>query len=131
MKNGKRELTFAIEPIRAALAHSETAKERAPCWGQEQPVEPGLLFVGDDGVYLMSNGKPRAPGEHVVYADQCNPKVMPFDQWWDAKRTIYGGDDGADFVPASVVREVMDKFPKARKLLVVIEGDSLCFGVIL
>lgn len=64
----------------------------------------GFWIVGDHGVYLMHNGN-RPDGENpvVVYARECDPTKMEFDDWWDAKRASFGGDDGVDFIPAAFV----------------------------
>ncbi|MBY0561507.1 MAG: DUF3085 domain-containing protein [Hyphomicrobium sp.] len=73
--------------------------------------EPGLWLVGDTGVYLMSNGDPMLPDPKqpkrslVAYAHECNPETMAFDDWWDAKRASFGGDDGVEFVPLASVPE--------------------------
>jgi hypothetical protein len=57
----------------------------------------GLWLVGDDGVYLMPNtkceGKPS-----VVYARECDPTKLGFDEWWSVKRASFGGDDGVEFI---------------------------------
>lgn len=60
-------------------------------------VRPALLLVKDQGVYFMSNGVPELPRNaddaHVVYANEVNPRQMPFDQWYENGRSIMGGDD--------------------------------------
>jgi hypothetical protein len=60
-------------------------------------LTPALILVKDQGIYFMSNGVPalpRAEGDsHVVYANECNPHAMPFEEWYQAGRTIMGGDD--------------------------------------
>lgn len=65
------------------------------------PVGPGLVFVHDRGVYLMSNGLPRdvdgvADGSHVVYAEHCNPDTD--EEWYDNSRDLVGGDDFAEVI---------------------------------
>lgn len=66
------------------------------------PRGPALLFVHDQGVYLMSNGIPRLRPEnpaqdvnscHVAYAEGCNPNVGEFDDWYGTSRALVGGDD--------------------------------------
>ena len=75
-------------------------------------VGRGLILVGDDGIYLMANVKASlvkatdAKGKTsermpLVFADQCNPDVMEFDDWYDAKRRIFGGDDGTIALPCA------------------------------
>ncbi|OYX14736.1 MAG: hypothetical protein B7Z15_02970, partial [Rhizobiales bacterium 32-66-8] len=43
--------------------------------------KPGIWLVGDEGVYIMSNGK-LAEGQKalVIYAEQCHPKGDI--DWW-------------------------------------------------
>lgn len=82
-------------------------------------VPAGLWLVGDQGVYLMSNGTPGdrisvegdgGPGRErhfVAYAAECNPDKLEFDDWWDAKNRIFGGDDGSDYLPLSMFEKVL------------------------
>lgn len=90
-------LTFDRDAIAAILTHSRQAKDRSPAYGQEAPVPPGAFLVSDDGIYIMSNGR-NAKGQHghrahpVAYAHQCNPKTMPFDEWWAVKSRYFRGD---------------------------------------
>ena len=66
-------------------------------------IPPGLWLVGDEGVYLMSNGKPAllvdpADTRHVVaHAAEANP-AADVEVWWDVKRAAFGGDDGVVFL---------------------------------
>jgi hypothetical protein len=73
-------------------------------------LEPGLWLVGDQGVYLMSNGTPRllpdpARIRHdIAMAEETDSTRHP-DTWWDVKCAAFGGDDGVillsrDFVAA-------------------------------
>lgn len=66
-------------------------------------VKPGLWLVGDDGVYLMSNGVPSLSASSPALPDnpfEVNPRMLDFDVWWERKRAGFGGDDGAEFLPA-------------------------------
>lgn len=74
------------------------------------PVDPaGLWLVGDQGVYLMSNGDPALPrdGAHIAYAREVDPTKLGFDEWWAAKRASFGGDDGCEFLDARAVRAAL------------------------
>lgn len=60
----------------------------------------GLWLVADQGVYLMSSGTPALLVEEgkdanvVAYAKESDPTAEgEFDDWYDAKRSIMGGDD--------------------------------------
>lgn len=107
-------LTFAYAPLRDLLISAEARwpKGLRERWGGEDDG-PGFWLVGDEGVYLMSNALLNE-GEKpiVVYADECNPKTMPFDDWWSAKQASFGGDDGVEFIDAACVRRaVKDESP--------------------
>lgn len=64
--------------------------------------EPALNFVHDQGIYLMSNGKPQLadddPGR-VIYAEGFDPSKESFDDWWEGARAIVGGDDFVEPLP--------------------------------
>jgi hypothetical protein len=66
------------------------------------PAVPGLFFVHDQGVYLMSNGNPGLmreddPHHHqVVYAAGMSPSDK---NWWETSRRAVGGDDFAELIP--------------------------------
>jgi hypothetical protein len=70
------------------------------------PPAPALLFVHDQGVYLMSNGIPRdskdpsdpKSGSYVAYAEGCNPSIGDFDDWYGMSRELVGGDDFAEVI---------------------------------
>ena len=101
-------LTFAFAPLRDLLKTAETqwpngTRER---WGEEDG--PGFWLVGDQGVYLMSNAVfPEGEKPVVLYADECNPDTMPFDEWWAVKNATFGGDDGVEFIDADTVRSAV------------------------
>nr|WP_245460390.1 DUF3085 domain-containing protein [Mesorhizobium sp. M1B.F.Ca.ET.045.04.1.1] len=54
----------------------------------------------------MHNGK-ATKHKQIVYAHECNPETMPFDQWWAAKRDSFGDDDGREFIGACLVRDAV------------------------
>ena len=70
--------------------------------------KPGLWLVGDQGVYLLSNGK-LAEGQRalVVYSDECHPVGNP--DWWHYKRRHFGGDDGIEFLAAETLIPLFDR----------------------
>ena len=126
-------LHFDQALVRQLLDHSKAATERSPSYDQlyegrfrrdgkdadldtlgsdnfptADDVDPtkipaGLWLVGDQGVYLMSNGKPAllvdpADTRHVVaHAAEANP-AAGIEAWWDVKRAAFGGDDGVVFL---------------------------------
>lgn len=72
-----------------------------------------LDLVGDHGIYLLSNGTPvhlvdAGKSTRVVcYAKECDPKTLAFDDWYDAKVRIFGGDDGSVSLPLSMFEQAM------------------------
>ncbi len=77
--------------------------------------------MGDQGVYLMSNGRPAllvdpADTRHVVaHAAEANP-AAGIDAWWDVKRAAFGGDDGVVFL----------ELPFAERLLARARDGRVC-----
>lgn len=56
-------------------------------------------LVGDNGVYFCTESlNPNNPesGRFVVFAENCNPEAMEFDEWWEVKQATWGGDDGVE-----------------------------------
>jgi hypothetical protein len=86
----------------------------------EQVTGKGLWLVGDDGVYLMPNtkceGKP-----NVVYARECDPTKLEFDEWWGVKQDTFGGDDGVEFISIEEIDRLSAGRPGAQPL-------SLCIN---
>ena len=55
--------------------------------------------MGDNGVYIMSNGKlDEGDRPLVVYSEECHPVGNP--DWFDYKRRHFGGDDSIEFIEA-------------------------------
>jgi len=107
-------ITFDKQIVQRLIEHSEGSASHKTLYGVKTTNAPGLWIVGDEGVYLMSNGDPglkdekSVTGGHVVcYADQCNPKKMAFEDWYEAKERIFGGDDGVEFVSARDIRAAL------------------------
>lgn len=98
---------FKTSDIRRCVEHALSA----PNWemgyseGDATPV-PALLFVHDQGVYVMSNGIPRdgkdpadpKSGSYVAYATGCDPSIGTFDDWYGMSRDLVGGNDFAEVV---------------------------------
>lgn len=105
------ELHFPWGEIQKLIEEIKTASIGQPLYGEE--TGKGFWLVGDHGVYLMTN---TTDGIHhknlgkndkrlAVYARECNPDTMEFDDWWHVKRTTFGGDDGVEFLN---VQEFLD-----------------------
>lgn len=102
-------LHFDPEKVEKLIRHTYNAKDHKVIYGNKASKKPGLWLVGDDGIYLMSNGIPSLPenksttSQFVVYADECNPKVQDVDEWWAVKERTFGPDDGCDFIDLSKI----------------------------
>lgn len=79
----------------------------------DKKVPAGLMLVGDEGIYFMSNARfeevnaLQAEGRHVAYARETDPKLMSEDEAYDNKRAIFGGDDGVEFIAAEELRPML------------------------
>ncbi|WP_025828796.1 DUF3085 domain-containing protein [Acetobacter okinawensis] len=126
-------LHFDRALVERLLAHAEAAQTHSPTLDQlfspayqkervigrmptaddidDTRIPAGLMLVGDQGVYLMSNGKPCLPDPAgspnlVVYAQEADPRG-PSDDWYDVKLASFGGDDGAEFLSADTIRQAL------------------------
>jgi hypothetical protein len=92
-------------------------------------IAPGLILVGDEGVYLMAN----VPNEtvlaagvaHVAYAAEVNPKTLPFDVWWEAKRASFGPDDGTVFLSEEMLTGALSRVPSGGSLLLEVSPEQI------
>ena len=91
--------------------------------------KPGLWLVGDEGVYVMSNGK-LADGMKplVVYAEECHPTGNP--DWWDYKRRWFGGDDGIEYLDADQLTPFLNQGPPHTHLQMRLTDDSISLHLI-
>ncbi|WP_223568931.1 DUF3085 domain-containing protein [Agrobacterium tumefaciens] len=98
--------TFSVTDVRIVMMRGRIDAHRNggfrnPHYGlyPGRDEQPGVWLVGDEGVYLLSNGK-LAEGQRpcVVYAEECDPKTNP--DYWHYKRRHFGGDDGIEFLDA-------------------------------
>lgn len=105
-------LHFPWNEIEKLIEEVTTATTGQPLYGED--TGKGLWLVGDHGVYLMPN---TTDGIHhaklgkddrrlVVYARECNPDKMEFDDWWDNKRQSFGGDDGVEFLDLKEIQSL-------------------------
>ncbi|MGC5749721.1 DUF3085 domain-containing protein [Gluconobacter sp. NFX36] len=128
-------VTFDRALIERLLAHAEAASERratltqlfdkslrkpghgAREWGRQDDVDPakipaGLWLVGDHGIYMMSNGLPLLPSDDgqkpnlCAYAREADP-AQNAGKAYDVKRQAFGGDDGCEFLEATLVRQAL------------------------
>ncbi|MFC0808972.1 DUF3085 domain-containing protein [Ensifer sp. P24N7] len=101
-------LTFPYHPLRELLIEAEARWRQGLRlrWGIKDPA--GFWLIGDQGVYLMHNGLFVEGEQRVVYALECDPTTMPFEQWSSAKRTSFGCFSGCEFIDGETVRDAVD-----------------------
>jgi len=134
-------LTFPKAAVKELLDHAMAAPEHAPTFDEmcdpecrkdgKEPdfeagaatpedvdptkVKPGLHLVGDDGVYLVSNGRPALMAsermQRVAYANEANPETMDPDAVWNAKNDSFGGDDGVEKIDGHDCQNWIDLSP--------------------
>lgn len=107
--------TFPILGVRKVIDRGKTDAAanggfRNPYYGLKpgKGAIPGLWLVGDQGVYIMSNGK-LTDGDRplVVYSDECHPVGNP--DWFHYKHRHFGGDDGIEFIDAERLIPLFDR----------------------
>lgn len=107
-----RTMLFKIPEVERLLKHTlHEAMTHSSAPFDDGPAEPGLYLAGDDGVYLMSNGRPGLTGQDgcknvVCYAMGMDPSKDP--DWFERKRETYGGDDGVDLLSARPIQEMIN-----------------------
>lgn len=123
--------TFPLEEVRAVIARGRADAAanggyRNPNYGLApgKDEKPGVWLVGDEGVYLLSNGK-LAEGQRalVVYAEECDPRTNP--DYWHYKRQHFGGDDGIDFIDAVELERLIAAAPGATHLKIEMTDTSM------
>ena len=123
--------TFPILAVRKVIARGEEDAAanggfRNPYYGSRpgEGEKPGFWLVGDEGVYILSNGK-LAEGQRpfVVYAEECNPKTNP--DYWHYKRQHFGGDDGIEFLDGFMLVKLIAARPGCTHLKIVLQPNSM------
>ena len=107
--------TFPILGVRKVIESGKTDAAanggfRNPYYGLKpgKGEIPGVWLVGDQGVYILSNGR-LADGDRplVVYSDECHPVGNP--DWFHYKHRHFGGDDGIEFIDAERLIPLFDR----------------------
>lgn len=128
-------LRFNLNDLRPLVEHTKSCTEHFPTYGQQQEGEvipAGLWLVHDEGVYLMSNGKPSLPrgdnnnSSKVVYAEYCHPQED--EDYYDNAREEVGGDDFAEYLPLDVIETGLQN--NGRFLDIQLEEGSMLVQVI-
>jgi len=104
---------------------------RVPCQGfsPAEQARSGLWLVGDQGVYLCSNGR-LAVGQLplCVFSEECHPGGDM--DWWSYKRRHFGGDDGVEFIEAERLIPLFDRNFRATHLHVQLTDNSVSLSLI-
>lgn len=128
--------TFAILAVRKVIERGITDAAanggfRNPYYGTRpgEGEKPGLWLVGDEGVYILFNGK-LAEGQKalVIYAEQCHPKGDI--DWWDYKRRHFGADDGIALIKAERLIPLFDRNMGATHLNVQVTETEIARSLI-
>lgn len=149
-------LTFDNAALLKLLQHSFEAETRNPNFvqlgdkslrkpGQTQKdygshedvdltkVPPGLWLVGDEGVYVMSNGLPAlkndasGKGSVCVYAKEADP-TRNAEEARIVKEMTFGGDDGCDFMEGEGLLRLLLAAPD-RPLRVSLTPDAMTMTI--
>jgi hypothetical protein len=123
--------TFSVTAVRAVLLRGRidaflNGGFRNPHYGLApgKDEKPGLWLVGDEGVYILSNGKlAEEQRPLVVYAEECDPKTNP--DYWHYKRQHFGADDSIDFLEAKMLVTLIAAAPDATDITVTMTDDSI------
>lgn len=107
--------TFPIPAVRTLIDRgiADAAANggfRNPFYGLKpgEGEKPGLWLLGDNGVYIMSNGGlAESARPLVVYSEECHPVGNP--DWFDYKRRWFGGDDGIEFIDADQLLPLINR----------------------
>ena len=132
-------LHFPIKDIKTGIEELKSAKTPPTNydWDKRETVSCELAFmlVGDQGVYLMPNTKDgkhntkrgEDEGNFVIYANECDPTKMEFDDWWANKNASFGGDDGAEFIAMTEIESIINGLDDNKHL--VIELSAVKFEI--
>jgi hypothetical protein len=128
--------TFPIVAVRMVIERGITDAAanggfRNPYYGTRpgEGEKPGLWLVGDQGVYIMSNGRlPEGARALLIYSEQCHP-AGDID-WWDYKRRHFGGDDGIEFIDAERLIPLFDRHRGATHLTIELTETEIALSLI-
>jgi hypothetical protein len=106
--------TFPIPAVRTVIDRRQSDATanggfRNPYYGLKpgEGEKPGLWLVGDNGVYIISNGVADGTRPVVVYSEECHPTGNP--GWFDYKRRHFGGDDDIEFIDAEQLLPLINR----------------------
>lgn len=138
--HGGRKLYFPLADVAILLTAVLNADDHTDSWIDAEDgrkTGPALMWVKDDGVYLMSNAKRDGELPDIVRARADSPTgpVLDGDQW-DLTRDICGGDDFAEYLTvgpdadnnmADIIR--LGHRDNLRWFVIEVMGESIGIGV--
>ncbi|MEU2258450.1 hypothetical protein ABZ540_35390 [Nocardia xishanensis] len=105
MKKQPIDLWFPLPEVLVVAEHAVAAPEHSQSLPEQlegTPAQPSLVWVKDDGTYLLSNGYPRQPADPE---DPEGPIKVVYAHGWGSgtgpriASTAVGGDDFAEYLP--------------------------------
>lgn len=131
-----------MEDARGAKRHAIGFEERCDIYGEtvyhcqpdeEERAEPGLFFVKDDGVYMMSSGRGEGidpetgerPRPKVAYAKGFDPILNGREDVWDRAQIAVGGDDFSDKFMLGVFDDLMRGMDSKGTFRITVDKKSL------
>lgn len=127
-------LTFDIEGVRKLAEHALAAPKHGRGYGDTGPAKPGLYFVKDEGIYLMSNGEPALPGARglnfVVFAKGFDPAVvLDRGELHDKCSDAVGGDDFGELLTLNKQLVEWIRDPDAERFYIRCGADRMTLGI--
>lgn len=121
---------FNAADVKRSVIHALNANQWDMPFMEDETPTPALLFVHDNGVYVMSNGMPRDISDndaercHTVHADTTNPAEN--DEWWQNASDLVGGDDFVEILP--VTQQWLDDCDNFEEFYVTVTENKLEAG---
>ena len=146
-------LTFPVADVQTLIGHAKAAPEQRLSfsdlfdksllkpgvkiargeWAREEDIDktkvpPSLLFVKDQGAYLMSAGVPAlrvecSESSVVTYARGMHPQKD--SDWWDMASAICGGDDFAERLPVAMFESALAARPAAKTIRIRLSNTKI------
>lgn len=136
--SGKK-LYFPLAEVAALTEATRAATEHTDSWMDSEDgrtTGPALMWVKDDGTYLMSNVV-RAEGEMptVIFGRAYSPDgPLVGSGAWDLAREMCGGDDFAEYLTVGAGDNMGDLILSAHRdglrwFVLEVERESISIGV--
>ena len=121
---------FNTTELKRCVQHALNANQWEMPFAEDETPGPALLFVHDDGVYLMSNGIPRDFSDdtearsYTAHAATTKPNVD--EDWWHNAAALVGGDDFVEIL--AITPQWLEDCDTFKECYVTIEGTRLEAG---